>query len=160
MYLYDQKPNTTFDSSTASVLQQIKMSEYAVLVGRNNCGKTFILKTLTQELGMNASYLGPARYQNFNLLGYYTPNRSRKQARYNDFLNFWRAQQNMDNSPLNLQQAIAELSDAPASLCARLLKHCSERIWKSCRPCQVIRCPKNTFLWEGTIYLIRVRDFG
>ena len=111
MYLYDQKPNTTFDSSTASVLQQIKMSEYAVLVGRNNCGKTFILKTLTQELGMNASYLGPARYQNFNLLGYYTPNRSRKQARYNDFLNFWRAQQNMDNSPLNLQQAIAELSD-------------------------------------------------
>ncbi len=112
MYLYDQKPNTLFSAETQKVLQQIRNAEYATLVGRNNCGKTYILKQLTQEIGMNASYLGPARYQNFNLLGYFTPNRSRKQQRYNEFLNFWRQQQNMDNSPLNLQQAIAELSDA------------------------------------------------
>jgi len=97
------------------VLQHVKTAEYAVLVGRNNCGKTYILKTLTQELGLNASYLGPARYQNFNLLGNFAPNRARKQQRYNEFINLWRQLQNMDNSPMNLQQAISELSDARRS---------------------------------------------
>lgn len=122
LYLFDQKPNTTFPSLTTALLQEIKSSEYAVLVGRNNCGKTYILKTLTQEIGLNASYLGPARYQNFNLLGYFTPNRIRKQQRHNEFLNFWRQQQNMDNSPLNLQQAIAELSDNRRSSLQQIIK--------------------------------------
>jgi predicted ATP-dependent endonuclease of OLD family len=111
LYAYDQKPNTSFPAPTSAVLQQVKNAEYAVLVGRNNCGKTYILKTLAEQIGQNASYLGPARYQNFNLLGYFTPNRTRKQQKYNEFLQFWRQQQNVDNSPLNLQQAIAELSD-------------------------------------------------
>jgi predicted ATP-dependent endonuclease of OLD family len=111
LYSYDQKPNTSFPAQTLAVLQQLKNAEYAVLVGRNNCGKTYILKTLTEQIGQNASYLGPARYQNFSLLGYFTPNRARKQQKYNEFVQFWRQQQNMDNSPLNLQQAIAELSD-------------------------------------------------
>lgn len=111
MYAYDQRPNTSFPAPTATVLQQIKNAEYAVLVGRNNCGKTYILKTLAEQIGQNASYLGPARYQNFSLLGYFTPNRARKQQKYNAFLQFWRQQQNADNSPLNLEQAIAELSD-------------------------------------------------
>ncbi|MHB2008043.1 MAG: ATP-dependent nuclease [Acidobacteriaceae bacterium] len=111
MYGYDSTPNTVFSSSSQSLLQQIKNAEYAVLVGRNNCGKSYILKNLTQQMGQNASYLGPARYQNFNLLSFFTPNRSRKQQKYNEFMNYWRQQQNMDNSPVNLQQAIAELSD-------------------------------------------------
>jgi len=78
MYLYDQKPGTHFSDASTATLQTIRESEYAVLVGRNNCGKSFLLKSLTQQWGQNASYLGPARYQNFNLLGYYTPNRNRR----------------------------------------------------------------------------------
>jgi len=81
-------------------------------VGRNNCGKSFLLKTLTQQWGQNASYLGPARYQNFNLLGFYTPKQNRKSERWQQFVNQWnRQQENIDNSPINLQQAIAGLSD-------------------------------------------------
>jgi len=86
----------------------------AVLCGINNCGKSYILKTLAQECGEIASYLGPARYQNFNLLGYFTPNRGRRRRseRFQQFLSQWQnQQQNIDNSPLNLQQAIAELND-------------------------------------------------
>lgn len=113
MYSFDQKPGTRFEEGSREVLDKIKASEYSVLVGRNNCGKSFILKTLTHEVGNSASYLGPARYQNFNLLGYFTPSRDRKSQRYQNFLNQWRnEQQNIDNSPVNLQQAIAELSDA------------------------------------------------
>jgi len=113
MYQYDQRPSTRFTESTQSVLARIRGSEYAVLVGRNNCGKSFLLKTLTQQWGETASYLGPARYQNFNLLGYFTPNRNRKNQRYHEFLNQWsQQQQNIDNSPVNLQQAIAELTDS------------------------------------------------
>jgi AAA15 family ATPase/GTPase len=113
MYQYDQKPGTRVSDASAEVLQHIRASEYAVLVGRNNCGKSFLLKLMTTQWGQTASYLGPARYQNFNLLGYYTPNRNRKNERWNEFIRQWNQQhQNIDNSPVNLQQAIAELSDA------------------------------------------------
>jgi len=112
MYEYDQKPGTRIADDSVAVLQKIQESEYAVLVGKNNCGKSFLLKTITQKLGQNASYLGPARYQNFNLLSYYTPNRDRKNRKWQEFINQWQQQhQNIDNSPVNLQQAIAELSD-------------------------------------------------
>ena len=113
MYQYDQKPSTRVSESSAAALEQIRNSEYAVLVGRNNCGKSFLLKSMTTQLGQAASYLGPARYQNFNLLGYYTPNRNRRNERWSQFMQHWQQQhQNIDNSPVNLQQAIAELSDA------------------------------------------------
>lgn len=113
MYQYDQRPGTRFSESTEATLAKIRESEYAVLVGRNNCGKSFLLKTLTKQWGQTASYLGPARYQNFNLLGYFTPNRDRKNERWREFLNQWnQQQQNIDNSPVNLQQAIAELTDS------------------------------------------------
>ena len=113
MYQYDQKPGTRFSDASTDVLQQLRDSEYSVLVGKNNCGKSFLLKSLTQQWGSNASYLGPQRYQNFSLLGYYTPNRSnRKDEKYRQFIQQWQQHsQNFDNSPLNLQQAIAELSD-------------------------------------------------
>ena len=111
-YRYDQKPATSFTEEAAEALERIKQSEYSVLVGRNNCGKSFLLKTLTQQFGQEASYLGPARYQNFNILGYYTPNRNRKQQKWQQFLQQWqKEQQNFDSSPINLQQAIAELAD-------------------------------------------------
>ena len=112
MYPYDQRPGTRFTQQSNHFLQLIRNSEYSVLVGRNNCGKSYLLKTLTQQWGQNTSYLGPQRYQNFTLLGYYTPNRNRKDERWRQFLQQWQQQlQNIDNSPVNLQQAIAELSD-------------------------------------------------
>jgi predicted ATPase len=112
MYRYDQKPGTRFTDESNETLRKIRDCEYAVLVGRNNCGKSFLLKTLTQQWGQNASYLGPARYQNFNLLGHYTPNKNRRDQKWQQFMQQWQQQQqNIDNSPVNLQQAIAELSD-------------------------------------------------
>lgn len=112
MYNYDQKPGTRFSNESTGTLQKIRDSEYSVLVGRNNCGKSYLLKTLTQQWGQNASYLGPARYQNFNLLGHYTPNRNRRDEKWRQFMQQWQQQQqNIDNSPVNLQQAIAELAD-------------------------------------------------
>lgn len=112
MYLYDQRPGTRISDSCTAFLPVIRDSEYVVLVGRNNCGKSWLLKTLTQSWGETASYLGPARYQNFNLLGYYTPNRNRRNERWRQFNQQWSNQhENIDNSPANLQQAIAELSD-------------------------------------------------
>lgn len=124
MYQYDQKPGTHFTNESAEVLQKIRESEYSVLVGRNNCGKSFLLKSLTQQWGQNASYLGPARYQNFNLLGYYTPNRNRRDERWREFTRQWQQQQqNIDNSPVNLQQAIAELSDDQRDRLTEIIKN-------------------------------------
>ena len=123
MYQYDQKPGTHFTDESTVTLQRIRESEYSVLVGRNNCGKSFLLKSLTQQWGRNASYLGPARYQNFNLLGYYTPNRNRRDQKWQEFINLWQQQQqNIDNSPVNLQQAIAELSDDQRDKLTEIIK--------------------------------------
>jgi hypothetical protein len=123
MYQYDQKPETHFADSSAAALQAIRDSEYSVLVGRNNCGKSFLLKSLTQQWGQAASYLGPARYQNFNLLGYFTPNRNRRNEKWSQFMQLWQQQQqNIDNSPVNLQQAIAELSDDQRGRLAEIIK--------------------------------------
>jgi predicted ATPase len=123
IYQYDSRPPTRIADTASSVIEQIRNSEYSIFVGRNNCGKSFLLKTLTQQWGANASYLGPARYQNFNLLGYYTPNRNRKNERYQQFISLWsNQQQNMDNSPLNLQQAIAELSDDQRAVLTEIVR--------------------------------------
>lgn len=123
MYHYDQKPNTIIHGLSGTFLQGITTSEYAVFVGPNNCGKSFILKTLAQQIGQGASYLGPARYQNFNLIGSFTPSKSRKQERFQQFIQFWRqTTQNMDNSPLNLQQAIAELTDVQRDTLQEIIK--------------------------------------
>lgn len=123
MYQYDQKPGTHFTDESEAVLQKIRGSEYSVLVGRNNCGKSFLLKSLTQQWGKNASYLGPARYQNFNLLSYYTPNRNRRDEKFRKFMQEWQnKQQNIDNSPVNLQQAIAELSDDQRDLLIEIIE--------------------------------------
>ena len=122
-YQFDRRPNTKIAPGCESIVQTIRDSEYSVLIGRNNCGKSFILKTLAQHWGANASYLGPARYQNFNLLGYYTPNRNRKKERYNQFVTQWNnTHQNVDNSPINLQQAIAELSDSQRDTLTEIVK--------------------------------------
>jgi len=106
-----------------ALLEVIRESEYSVLVGRNNSGKSYLLKTLTTQWGQHASYLGPARYQNFNLLGYYTPNRNRRDERWRQFIQQWNQQhQNIDNSPLNLQQAIAELTDIQRDNLAEIIE--------------------------------------
>lgn len=111
-YEYDQKPNTVFTDESNHAIEKIGNSEYSVLVGRNNCGKSYLLKLMTTSLGKKASYLGPARYQNFHTLGMYTPNKNRKNEKWNQFVRqFQNEHQNIDNSPLNLQQAIAELND-------------------------------------------------
>lgn len=114
MYQFDQRPGTQFTEQAQTFLQTIQNCEYVVLCGRNNCGKSYLLKTLTQQVGERASYLGPARYQNFHVLGSYAPNRNQKRGaqKHQEFMNQWRnQQQNLDNSPFNLQQAIAELSN-------------------------------------------------
>ncbi|MCW3785289.1 ATP-dependent nuclease [Plebeiibacterium sediminum] len=111
-YKYDQKPNTSFTEKARKCIEEIKNADYSVFVGRNNCGKSYILKTLTQSFGKQASYLGPARYQNFHILGMYTPKSNKKDEKWRQFIQQWQhQQQNIDNSPINLQQAIAELSD-------------------------------------------------
>jgi predicted ATP-dependent endonuclease of OLD family len=119
IYKYRDRPKTEFTENAKLAIDEIKSAELSVLVGRNNSGKSFLLKSLALELGKQASYLGPARYQNFNLLGYYTPNPEidQKEQKYRQFVEQWRReQQNIDNSPLNLQQAIAELPNKQRDL--------------------------------------------
>lgn len=112
MTSYDQRPNTRFSTVGAHLIEEIKMREYSVLVGRNNSGKSFVLKHITSQIGQHAAYIGPQRYNNFNVLNPYSQTKNRRSERWNQFIRQLQNQnQNIDNSPLNLQQAIAELND-------------------------------------------------
>lgn len=124
MYEFDERPATTISEGSGPILGAIRESEYAVLVRRNNCGKSYLLKMLAQQWGDTASYLGPARYQNFQVLSPYSPNRDRLNHKRNQQRNHWHQQQqtNQDNSPVNLQQAIAELSDSKREVLAKIVK--------------------------------------
>ena len=123
MYQYDQKPSTVLTATANNILDTIGKSNYAVLCGRNNCGKSYLLKVITQSIGETASYLGPARYQNFNMLSPYSPRQNNRSQKHQQWLRQWRESgQNLDNSPLNLQQAIAELSDVKREQLRRIVK--------------------------------------
>lgn len=124
MYEFDQRPSTSISAGSGHVLGLVRASEYAVLVGRNNCGKSYLLKMLAQQWGDMASYLGPARYQNFQVLSPYSPNRDRLNNKRNQQRQHWHSAQqtNQDNSPMNLQQAIAELSDDKREVLATMVK--------------------------------------
>lgn len=112
MYQFDQDPSTNIDPESKVLLEEIRNSEYAVLVGRNNSGKSFLLKEMTVSWGAEVYFIGPMRYQNFNILGQFSPSRNRLQDRWNNTLNTIRqAGHNTDGFPFSLQQGIAELSD-------------------------------------------------
>ena len=111
-YKFNQRPNTTFTPEALSLIEAIKTSEYSVLVGRNDCGKSYLLKTINEKIGSTAMYLAPARHYNFNALNYYSENINKTSQRHQNFLQQWRQQfQNYDNSQVDLSTAISELSD-------------------------------------------------
>ncbi len=121
---YKRKPDTYFSAEAEEALRKICESEYSVLVGRNNCGKSFLLRSLTQKWGYNATYLAPARYQNFHLLSHHTQNPNRKKEKQKAFNQQWKhQQQNNDHFPVSLQQAIAELSDIQRGHLIEIIKN-------------------------------------
>ncbi|MEQ9566017.1 MAG: hypothetical protein RLN85_09425, partial [Pseudomonadales bacterium] len=69
---YDQRPPTSIDQTSSELAEKIRDMDYVVLVGRNNTGKSFLLRALAANWGENSSYLGPQRYNNFNTLNAYS----------------------------------------------------------------------------------------
>jgi len=119
---YSATPPTKIATSSEAAYAAIRTAPLSVLCGRNNSGKSFLLRKLVQDIGQTASYLGPARYFNFNVLAAFSPRRNRKQEKWNELLRHLQNQnQNIDNSPMNLAQAIAELTDTERSLLFELV---------------------------------------
>ena len=110
-YSFDQRPNTKLTSKANDLVTEIKNSTYSALVGKKNCGKSFLLKTITEQIGEEAAYIGPARYTNFNSLNFFTPRPNKKSDWWRNFIRWKQENHNQDNSPINLQQAIAEFDD-------------------------------------------------
>ena len=77
---YNERPKTIIQNVDGTKLHDLKKSEYAVLVGRNNSGKSFVLKALTEHWGKSASYLGPARYQKLQSVDALHPSRRKARA--------------------------------------------------------------------------------
>lgn len=109
---FDEPPPTKIASDSQAAFKSLQTKELAVLCGQNNSGKSFTLRQTLQKLGKKASYLGPARYNNFTHLGVYSPQPNRKTKEWRQLLRqIKNDKKNIDNSPLNLSRSIAEMSD-------------------------------------------------
>lgn len=105
-------PKIKFNQESQENLDSIRESKLSVLCGRNNSGKSFLQRYLVKDIGSDAFYLGPARYNNFTHLSAYSPNNQSKEKKWKNLVNrFHNNRQNVDNSPLNLGNAIAELTN-------------------------------------------------
>lgn len=106
-------PPTTLEPASETLLSTLKDAPLTVLCGRNNAGKSFILRRLLRAIGEKAFYLGPARYHNFNTLNVYGPSAERRSRRWHQMVtHLFSDNQNVDNSPMNLGEAISAFSDA------------------------------------------------
>jgi predicted ATPase len=105
------KPPITINHQSLKFYEDFKTNDLSILCGRNNSGKRFLLRKLYTDFGEKTSYLGPNRYQNFNILGVVSNKRDKSKEYYDWIRNYKQNQQNIDNSPWNLQQAIAELGN-------------------------------------------------
>ena len=116
-------PPTQLTPQAQSILAELVLAPLTVLCGRNNSGKSYLLRQLLQRIGPKSYYLGPARYFNFNLLTPFNPTSKRRRQRYQQLIqHLQNATQNVDNSPLDLGQAIAELSDDERTRLFKMLK--------------------------------------
>lgn len=123
MSAHASPPPTTLDPTSETLLNTLKDAPLTVLCGRNNAGKSFILRQLLRAIGEKAFYLGPARYHNFNALNVYGPSTDRRSNRWREMLNhLFSGHQNVDNSPMNLGEAISAFSDAQREKLFGLLK--------------------------------------
>jgi len=120
---FTEKPPTQIAAEAQDAYKSLSSNSVSIICGRNNSGKSFVLRKLLMDLGKNATYLGPQRYQNFNVLSPIGPQGNRKEEKYKQLLQHLRNNHhNIDNSPFNLQQAIAELSDKRRSKLFEIMK--------------------------------------
>lgn len=105
-------PPTKISDECSAAYEAAKLGSLTVICGRNNSGKTFVLRQMLRDLGNTASYLGPARYQNFTLLAAIQSVAKKGPEKYQEILNHINNnEQNIDNSPINLGEAISNLRD-------------------------------------------------
>jgi len=122
-YRHNERPLTRTSTETDRLLNEIQHSPYSVLIGRNNCGKSYLLRSLLARIGLTARYLGPSRYQIFNLLNTFTPNPDQIQQRQREHLQFAQQSTNSDNSPsLDLSRSIASMTDERRELLRVLVR--------------------------------------
>ena len=105
------KPNTKLSSNSQDEYMAIKECEVAVVCGRNNSGKSFLLKQIHNDLGKKTLYLGPSRYFNFNILPQLESTESKDRHYDNLARRIKQAEINIDSAGINLQTSIVEMSN-------------------------------------------------
>lgn len=90
MARYSQPPPTKLDDASERLFPSFRGARLGVLCGRNNSGKSFLLRRLVRDLGAKAYYLEPSRYSNFDVFQAYTERENRAQECHNIQISFAR----------------------------------------------------------------------
>src|SRR5262245_53513959 len=120
---YTQGPNTEIAESSQELYKQIQAAPLSVLCGKNNSGKSFLIKKMVQKQSRTALYLGPSRYFNFSALSQLPPNPERKNEKHRETIHvISNRTQNVDNSPFELARAISEMKNEQRNLLKELME--------------------------------------
>lgn len=115
-----------FVPKLAEFIEQRNDCSVTILSGRNNTGKSLILKLLRKEYGPAANYLSCNRFYHFDHLNPASGQGELTGRRYEQFLTqLYQRQQNAESNDLPLQQVIAEMTndqrDMLFQICSDLL---------------------------------------
>ena len=84
-----------------------------ILAGPNNSGKTLFLRQLRTQLGQSAYFLQCNRFSHVDILNTRQIDKFEHHRYYDNFLqNYYTSNQNQENSELNLEQLLTNLSEA------------------------------------------------
>lgn len=109
---FQKPPVIEIDENSKKLLAGATTSGITILCGRNNSGKSYLLRSLFNDIGIDAFYLGPSRYNNFTIFDQIAPISKNKKSRYDEVHSHIHGSgRNADNIPLNLGEAIARLTD-------------------------------------------------
>jgi predicted ATP-dependent endonuclease of OLD family len=120
--MHKDVPPLEIEKESFKIYKKIASKEVTIISGRNNSGKSSLLKKLYKDLGEKSSFLGPNRYQNFDRLSVVSGKRNKVQAYISSIQQLEQSNQNIDNSPWSLQQAIAELGNENRSNLFSIIK--------------------------------------
>ncbi len=114
----------SFRPSPQDFLSSRMTESQTILCGRNNAGKSALLKQLRIGLGSTACLLSSNRFYHFDQVGYATDRDTHYGQRYDQFVRqLYTSPHNQEQSDVQLQQLIGWMTDIQRT---RLWKVCSE----------------------------------
>lgn len=116
--------NLSFDPTIREFLETRLHAKQTVICGRNNAGKSTVLKEVRKYLGAQACLLLTNRFSNIGSLRYNSPRSPYNEEHFRHFLQQANKKNNIDNAHINVERLLSELSQEQLNLLFDVYARC------------------------------------